>query len=160
MNQIISLGFFLLLVLAASALGGTFEAGYWYQDLNRPPWTPADWLLSVVWAVVYVTMALAAWRVWISGRSLRLGAIVWWLLVLVLNTLWPWLIFGLHRPGWAFFLGAGVVAISIMCCRAFFLLSRPAGAMMIPFVLWAAFITYLNFAFWNMNGGGFGTLFG
>lgn len=160
MNQYFSLGFFLLLVLAASAFGTSFEAGAWYQALNKPDWTPPGWLYGLASAVVYVLMACAAWRVWTSGHSVRLGALVWWILVLVMSTLLPWLMFGLHRPGWAFVLSVAVFGVSVMCWRAFFLLSRPAGLMLTPFVLWAAYVAALDYAFWAMNQGGFGSLFG
>lgn len=160
MNRHISLALFLIAVLAAAAAGGQFEAGAWYQALNKPDWTPPDWAFGPAWAVIYVLMALAAWRVWLSGHSVRVGALAWWVLILVLNVAWSWLMFGLNRTGWAFMVCALIVAFAIMCCRAFFLLSRPAGAMMLPLVLWAGFACYLNYAVWAMNQGGFGSLFG
>lgn len=160
MNQYFSLGFFLLLVLAASALGSSFEAGAWYQTLNKPDWTPPGWLHGLALAVVYVLMAGAAWRVWTSGHSVRLGALAWWMLVLVMSTLLPWLMFGLHRPGWAFLLSMAVLGVTVMCWRAFFLLSRPAGLMITPLVLWAGLAAVLNYSVWAMNGGGVTRIFG
>ena len=160
MERYLSLGFFLLLVVAASAYGGTFEAGAWYQVLNKPEWTPPPWLFGPVWAVLYVLIAVAAWQVWLSGRSIRVGALTWWLLVLLMNVAWSWLMFELHRPGWAFMLLVLIVAVAIMCARAFFLVKRQAGTLMIPLVLWLAFATYLNYAIWTMNAGGFGNLLG
>lgn len=159
MSQYLSLGFFLLVVLAATAFGTSFEAGAWYQNLNKPGWTPPHWLYGPLSAVVYVLMACAAWRVWASAHGMRLGALTWWLLVLALNTLLPWLMFGLNRPGWAFFLSVAVLGLSVMCARAFFLISRPAGLLLVPFVLWAAFVACLDYAIWTMNQGGLGQLF-
>jgi tryptophan-rich sensory protein len=133
MNRHISLVFFLLAVLAATAFGASFEAGAWYQDLNKPDWTPPDWFFGPAWAVIYLLMAVAAWRVWLSGQSMRTGALAWWLLILALNVTWSWL---------------------------FFLLSRSAGVMMLPLAGWLLFVVYLNYAIWAMNRGGFGQLFG
>lgn len=160
MARHISLVFFLLAVLAASAAGGSFEAGAWYQDLNKPDWTPPNWFFGPAWALIYVLMAVAAWRVWLGRHSVRIGALLWWLLILVLNVAWSWLMFGLHRPGWAFMMNVLILAIAIMCCRAFFLLSRPAGSMLLPLVLWAGFACALNYAVWTMNRGGFTQIFG
>lgn len=159
MTAFLSLGFFLLVVVAATAFGASFEAGAWYQALNKPPWTLPDWLYGPVMALVYVLMAVGAWRVWVSGRRTRTGALAWWVLLVLMNTLLPWLLFGLNRPGWAFFMAGAVFGISLMCCRAFFMQSRPAGLALIPFVAWAAYITCLNYGFWTMNAGGFGQLF-
>jgi tryptophan-rich sensory protein len=160
MSRYISLGFFLLAVLAASAAGGSFEAGAWYQALNKPDWTPPNWLFGPIWALIYLLMAAAAWRVWLSKRSMRVGALFWWALLLVLNVIWSWLMFGLHRPGWAFALITVLFILSLMCWRSFILLSRPAGLMLMPFVAWVAFATWLNYTIWAMNQGGLGQLFG
>lgn len=159
MSRYTSLVFFLLAVVAASAAGGSFETGAWYQAINKPGWTPPDWLFGPVWAVIYVLMAFAAWRLWLGRHELRFVTLIWWLLVLVLNVAWSWLMFGLHRPGWAFLLCVMILGVSILCCRAFFLLSRPAGWMLTPLVLWAAFACALNYAVWVMNDGGFGRMF-
>lgn len=160
MIRYVSLAVFLLLVVAASAMGGSFQAGEWYQQLNKPEWTPPDRAFGVVWAVLYLLMALAAWRIWLSRQSVRIGALIWWLIVLALNVGWSWIMFGLHRPGWALLCLTLVVAVAVMSWRAFMLLSRPAGLMLTPLVLWVAFAWYLNYTIWTMNRGGFGNLFG
>lgn len=159
MTQYISLAVFLLAVVAASAFGANFEAGVWYQALAKPDWTPPNWVFGPVWAVIYLLMAVAGWRVWISNKSTRVGALAWWAIILAVNVAWSWMMFGLNRPGWA--LGVSVVlwGLSVMCARAFHLLSRPAGAMMIPLVIWLSFAVWLNFKIWTLNGGGLPQIF-
>ncbi len=159
MNRYLPLALFLLAVLAASVLGGSFAAGSWYQDIAKPEWTPPDWLFGPAWGVIYVCMAVAAWLVWLSRHRLRSGALIWWFLVLALNVSWSWLMFGLHRPGWAFGVCVLIVAFSIMTCRAFFLVSGRAGLLLLPLVFWTAFACVLNYAIWSMNGGGVGQMF-
>lgn len=160
MTQYISLAVFLLAVVAAAAFGANFEAGEWYQTLSKPAWTPPDWVYGPVWAVIYLLMAVSAWRVWISGKRLRTGALVWWVLILVLNVSWSWMMFGMNRTGWALGVSVILLGLSIMCSRAFFLLSRQAGTMMIPLIGWLVFVVALNFRLWAMNGGGIGQVFG
>lgn len=159
-TRYISLGFFLLVVLAASAFGAGFEAGAWYQEINKPEWTPPDWFYGPALAFIYVLMALAAWRIWLCKRSVRVGAVLWWVLLLALNIAWSWMMFELHRPGMAFLLSGIVLGVAIMCCRAFFLLSRQAGLLLTPFAIWAGFIACLNYTIWTMNEGGFRQLIG
>lgn len=159
MTQYISLAIVLLAVVAASAFGANFEAGVWYQALNKPTWTPPDWVYGPVWAVIYLLMAVAAWRVWVSGKKIRMGALAWWILILALNVAWSWTMFGLNRPGWALAVSFILLGLAVMCSRAFFLLSRPAGWMMIPLLGWLAFVVILNFRIWALNGGGIGMIF-
>ena len=148
------LAVFLLLVIAASVIGAGFEAGEWYyQTMMQPSWTPPDWLFVLAWALVYMLMALAAWRVWLTGHYSRIGALIWWALLLVLNVGWSMLFFGWHRPGWALPLLGLAIGIAIFCIRAFSRLSREAALLMVPYLVWIIFILLFNFAVWTINGG-------
>ena len=124
---------FLLLVVAASLIGSSFEAGEWYfVTMRQPSWMPPAWLFGPVWAVIYLLMALAAWTVWLTGHYSRLGPLLWWGLLLVLNICWSALFFGLHRIGWAWLLLCLTVAAAILGIRAFRLLSQQAAWLMTP----------------------------
>ena len=91
---------------------------------------------------------------------MRTGALVWWVLILILQVGWSWMMFGLNRPGWAMGLCGILLGLSIMCFRAFSLVTKPAGTMMLPLIAWLAFATYLNYSIWTLNAGGIGSLFG
>jgi benzodiazapine receptor len=154
-----SLAIFLVLVIAASFLGSGFEAGEWYYTiLQRPFFTPPGWFYAAAWAVVYVLMAFAAWKVWLTGHFSRLGVLTWWLLPLVLSVCWPVLFFGWHRLGWALPLIGMTAALSIYCIRAFRPLSREASWLMVPFLGWTGFLFVFNLAAWGLNGGVLGRL--
>ena len=149
-----SLAIFLLLVIIASLIGAGFEAGEWFHvTIIQPSWTPPYWLFGQIWTLLYVLMALAAWMVWLTGHYSRIQALIWWALLLLLNVGWSFLIFGLHRPGWALPLLGLTIGIAIFCIRAFSRLSRPAALLMTPYLVWISFLSLLNFAIWAMNGG-------
>jgi benzodiazapine receptor len=149
-----SLAVFLLLVIIASLIGAGFEAGEWFHvTIIQPSWTPPYWLFAPVWALVYLLMALAAWKVWLTGHYSRLQALIWWAFLLLLNVAWSGLIFGLERPGWAMALLGLTLGIAIFCIRAFSRLSREAAYLMTPYLVWISFLWVLNFTIWAMNGG-------
>ena len=152
-----SLAGFLLLAVIAAFFGASFETGEWYHVvMKKPAWTPPAWLFGPVWAVLYAMMAVAAWKVWMTGHYNRLGALSWWGLQLLLNAAWSWLFFGLHRPGWAWLEMTLLIGVVVLCIRAFRLLSRPAAALMVPYLLWLIFAWFLNLVIWSMNGGPLG----
>ena len=57
----------LLLVFSASLTSVFVSTGGWYAELNKPPWNPPGWIFGPVWTLLYILMAVAAWRVWLKG---------------------------------------------------------------------------------------------
>ncbi|HEY0786674.1 MAG TPA: TspO/MBR family protein [Acidobacteriaceae bacterium] len=124
----------------------------WYATLAKPPLTPPGWVFAPVWTVLYTAMAVAAWLAWRTRpsscrrRGLRLFCVQ-----LVLNLLWSWIFFSLHRPGLALvaiaLLGTGIA----MTTRPFLTISRTAGWLMLVYLAWVTFATYLNAGIWRLN---------
>ena len=153
-----SMAVFLLIVVMAAAIAGSFEAGEWYFSMYKPSWTPPAWVFGPVWAVLYILMALAMLKVWDSGHHQRKGALAWWLIQLALNVTWSWLFFGLNRSGWAWMEITLLIGVVILCSKAFSASSRTAALMMLPYLLWLVFAWFLNFSIWVINGGGLGSI--
>ncbi|MEK7083976.1 MAG: TspO/MBR family protein, partial [Patescibacteria group bacterium] len=69
----------------------------------------------------------------------------------VLNTLWSIIFFGLHSPGGALieivFLWLAILATII----AFYKISRPAAWLLVPYIFWVSFASYLNYSIWRFN---------
>jgi len=159
MERLIALAVFLLLVVIASAVGGQFVGGDWYQAMNQPSWNPSAMLMASVWAVLYVLMAVSAWMVWETMRGLARAALGLWFFQLLLSVLWSWLYFGLHRIGWSLaVLSLWLIAI-VLVIRSFRAIKPEASSMMLPVGLWLLFVWALNFVQWHLNGGGIGTIF-
>ncbi|HET20104.1 MAG TPA: tryptophan-rich sensory protein, partial [Chromatiales bacterium] len=102
---------FLLLVGGVAFLASRFRPGSWYDTLAKPPWTPPDWVFAPAWSVLYVAIAVAGWLIFTrpataadgepsaaGGRPAAADRLLW-SLQLLLNALWSWLFFGLHRTG-------------------------------------------------------------
>lgn len=142
----------------AAAVGGLFRPGEWYLSLDRPSWTPPGWIFPPVWTALYATMGFAAWLVW-KERGWRAGAapLAIFVVQLLFNAAWSWLFFGLHRPGLALFdivaLWIGILATVI----AFWHVRPAAGALLIPYLAWVSFATFLNAEIWLRNPGPWGT---
>ncbi|NIM71142.1 MAG: hypothetical protein GTN86_11395 [Xanthomonadales bacterium] len=158
--RILSLLAFLALVVLTAAFGAMFGTGEWYQALEKPTWNPPAWLFGPVWSTLYVLMAIAGWLVWHSGHPLRLVALRWWLLQLVLNGAWSWLFFGLHRPGWALAEMTALLAAIVLTAVRFHRIRPVAAWLLAPYLLWVGFAWFLNFTIWRLNGGGLASLIG
>lgn len=144
----------LLLFLAATflaALGGAlFPPGEEYARLVRPSFAPPNWLFGPVWTLLYILMAVAAWRVW-RVAGLCSPALRAWGLQLALNAAWTPLFFGLGWRGVALLeMIALWVAILVTIVR-FRPHSRAAASMLLPYLAWVSFALVLNGGFWWLN---------
>ena len=146
----------LALCLTVGSLGGIITArsvGDWYLTINRPPWNPPAFIFAPVWTVLYFSMAVAAWLVWKRDRrfaGVRL-ALVFFFIQLALNFLWPFVFFGAHAIGAALFNIALLWIALALTVWAFFGVSRLAGVLMLPYLAWVSFASFLNFAIWQLN---------
>ncbi len=142
----------LLLAFAAAAVGSLFPPGEWYAGLERPAWTPPNWLFGPVWTALYAAMAVSAWLIWrragLVGGRLALSV---YSVQLVLNAAWSGLFFGLQRPDLAF---AGIVLLWLAILATVILFARIrvlAGWLLVPYLLWVSFAAVLNLELWRLN---------
>jgi len=141
--------------LLASALGGFATASSvdsWFSTLVKPTWNPPSSIFAPVWTVLYVLMAISAWRIWLKSEIPGSRAVLAVYFVhLALNTLWSLLFFGLRNPA------AGLVDIVLLWGLivwlqiAFWKRDRLAGLLWVPYLIWVSFASALNFAIWRLN---------
>lgn len=95
--QAVGLAVFVLICLAAAALGGITTGPAidgWYRTLEKPPWQPPNWVFGPVWSVLYLLMAVAAWLVWMrAGFRAAVIPLGLFAVQLVLNVAWSWTFF-------------------------------------------------------------------
>ena len=150
MSKYLSLAVFAGLTAAASLLGANFMPDAWYVALNKPSWTPPNWLFGPVWTVLYVMIALAGWYAW-RARGMSV-AVVLWVIQMSLNGLWSFLMFGQKDITLAL-IDIVVLLAVILAFIAATIRSVPKSAMLfVPYAAWVAFATALNFAIWRLNG--------
>lgn len=140
----------------AGALGSLFtfpNIGLWYQFLTKPELAPPNWVFGPVWTTLFVCMGIASFLVWQRGahkREVRL-ALAFYGVQLVLNVLWSVVFFGLQDPQGA----VAVIAILWLAIAAtaylFYRVSKPAGFLMLPYLVWVSFATYLNVMIMLLN---------
>ncbi|WKU08079.1 TspO/MBR family protein [Micromonospora sp. HUAS LYJ1] len=139
-------------VAVAAAIGGLGVSGTRdeYASLQQPAWAPPGWLFGPVWTLLYALIAVAGWLVW---RRVGFGpALAAWTVQLVLNAIWTPLFFGAGRYGLAF---AEIVLMWLaiaVTVAAFWRISRPAAALLLPYWAWVTFAAALNFSIWQLNG--------
>jgi len=148
-----ALYFFLLATLGVGALSSLFTTSQiptWYAGLNHPSIAPPNWVFAPVWTTLYIVMAFAAWRVW-KVAGLRSSAMAAFAIQLALNFAWSAIFFGLHDIAGAL---AEIVVLDLAILTTVILFSQHdwrAGLLMLPYLAWVLFATFLTYAFWGLN---------
>ena len=155
MKRYAGLAGFLALTLATGLAGSLVtqtSVATWYPTLAKPPLTPPDWVFAPVWTVLYVLMAVAAWRVWLTlpGPGRRIALVVF-VLQLVLNLGWSVVFFGLELPRVALAALLALVLAVLADTLLFAQRDRLAAALMLPYLAWLGFAGYLNLGIVRLN---------
>ena len=124
-----------------------------FKSLNKPPLTPPGWVFPVVWTILFVLMGTASYLVWKNGRPRQAArrALTLYGVQLAFNFLWSMLFFnrGLYLA--AFFELIALWLLILMTAVRFYRLSRTAGYLLAPYLLWVTFAGYLNFGVHLLN---------
>lgn len=125
----------------------------WYAVLIKPSFAPPNWIFGPAWLVLYALIGLSAYVFWLKGKGKRgartsLGLFG---VQIALNVLWPVLFFGLRSPVLGLIdIVALIVAVVAVIAR-FYKVSRASAYLLVPYVLWVAFATLLNFYILVLN---------
>ena len=155
-NNITKLAASIMICLFAGLAGSLFTSPAipgWFATLAKPTFSPPNWIFAPVWTILFVLMGISMYLVWNKGlqnRDVRISLFIFDI-QLVLNVLWSFLFFGLRSPFYAF-----VEIIILWVAIAFTIqnfsrISRTAGLLLVPYILWVSFAAILNFYIWNLN---------
>lgn len=127
-------------------------AGAFYATLDKPRWAPPAWLFGPAWSVLYVMMAVAAWRVWRAhGFEGARSELALYAVQLALNAAWSWFFF-VRNDGRGATIDVVALWISIVATMiAFWRRDTAAGVLFVPYLLWVSFATALTISVWRRN---------
>lgn len=125
----------------------------WYSTLIKPALNPPNWVFGPVWTILYAMMGIALFLVWQKSKDSRFAqsAIYFFLVHLAFNTAWTLVFFGAKELA----LALGVIAVLWLMIAIlivwFWKINRIAGLLLVPYLAWVSFATYLNFAILQLN---------
>lgn len=139
--------------LLAARLGGSVSRpGLWYRLLRKGRGNPPRGVFGPVWSTLYSAMALSAWRVWRAPDSpARSRALRLWGTQLGLNAAWSPTFFGAKSPRASLAIVVALLPTLASYIRCAAQVDRGAAALMLPYLAWSGFATYLNGAIVQKN---------
>ncbi len=124
----------------------------WFDALDKPALMPPGWAFGVAWTILYVMMALAfAIVLHARGARGRGPAIILFLVQLLLNLAWSPLFFRLHQVTPALVLILLLALLVAVTIRLFWRVRPFAGMLLLPYLAWLAFASFLNYEIGRLN---------
>ena len=146
----------ILVCQLAGVIGSFFTApaiSGWYATIQKPLFNPPNWVFAPVWTALFLLMGISIFLVWEKGlekKEAKLAVSVFGI-QLALNVIWSLLFFGLQSPFLAFieivFLWIAILATAFLFWR----ISKKAGLLLVPYLLWVSFAAFLNYDIWMLN---------
>ena len=124
----------------------------WYNTLNKPPLTPPAGIFFPVWGIIYILMFLSFF-IFMSAKTdkdKKSGA-GFFLIQLLLNFSWSPVFFYLHNIKLSFIIITLIIIFLILTINSFYKVSKISAYLLIPYLVWICFATYLNFGIMMLN---------
>lgn len=141
----------------------------WYATLTKPNFNPPNWVFAPVWFILYTLMGISLYLIWVQlqkptgiiawfkyklqvkKREQMYSAVIFFLIHLVVNSIWSLVFFGMKELGAAF---AVICLLWIMIATliyVFIRFSKWAGLLLLPYLAWVTFAGVLNYTLWMIN---------
>ena len=117
----------------------------WYQSLKKSPLTPPNWVFPIAWTTLYLfIIASGVLFLMTTGTSVRSIGFLYYCVTWILNLSWTPIFFTYTRPDISFIIILVMVAFIALTIREFYPVNRIASYLLIPYLGWVLFATYLN----------------
>lgn len=145
-----------ILCQLAGIIGSVFTVSSiptWYADLNKASFNPPNWVFGPVWLTLYTLMGIAAFLVWEKRKNNQKVnfALKIFVIQLIINSLWSIIFFGWHQVLLALVTILVMWALILFTIIKFWPISKTAGILLLPYLLWVSIATSLNYFILVLN---------
>ena len=145
-------GFSLLIGFAGSQLSGSESAPQIYSNLNQPSFAPPSWIFAPVWTVLYILMGISAYLIWRKRKEEDIkNSLFLFFVQMFFNLIWPIIFFGFGNYLLAFIDILLLLVLIFLTMKSFYKTSKTATYLLIPYILWVSFASFLNLTFLMIN---------
>ena len=147
--------FSIVIPFIAAAIGSYFTTPSiptWYASLQKPAFSPPNWIFAPVWTLLYLLMGISLYLILTQkSKQPQKPALTLFAGQLILNTLWSVIFFGLKSPFFALIDIILLLIVLALTIKAFSQLSLNASYLLYPYFAWVAFATILNLSILILN---------
>jgi translocator protein len=156
MNKILKIILCIMIPLGIGGISGFFTASNiptWYATLNKPWFSPPNYLFGPVWTSLYIMMGIALYLIIESNANepLKRKAYMYWGIQMILNFLWSIIFMHFHQIGLALIEIIAMWVMILMTILTFSKINKTAAYLLVPYISWVSFATILNFSIFMLN---------
>ena len=155
MKEYVEVAISILICQLAGIIGSFFtfsSVNTWYKTLNKPSFTPPSWVFGPAWITLYTLMGIAAFLVWKKRKEDNVKcALTIFGIQLVANSLWSIFFFGMQNPVLGLIDITVLWILILLVLLKFLKISKPAGVLLVPYLLWVSFAAVLNLSIFLLN---------
>ena len=135
----------------SALLTGSFSS--FFETYTKPPLLPPGWVFPVMWVILYALMGYSAYLVNIADAhpdNKKVSLSVYWI-QLAFNFSWSIVFFRFEWLWGGFGIICALLLLIILMTALFYKVDKKAALINVPYIIWVAFASYLNFATASLN---------
>ncbi len=124
----------------------------WYNNLNKPLFNPPSEIFGPVWAVMY-TLIFISFVLFLNSKKSnnKTPGLVAFVIQLLLNFSWSPVFFIQHNLAISFAIIILLIISIVLTIIFFYKVSKAAGIILVPYLIWTCFAAYLNYSIMVLN---------
>lgn len=125
----------------------------WYLGLNKPFFSPPNYLFGPVWTTLYALMGISIFRILElkkKNKKVNEAANLFWI-QLFLNGIWTPIFFGSRQLLLALIVIMFMWLYILKTIKAFAKIDKLSAYILYPYLAWVSFAMILNFSIWFLN---------
>lgn len=117
----------------------------WYRQLKKSKLNPPSYIFGIVWPILYVMLAIAFLLVFINKKCKHFcEPLILFTIQMILNISWTTVFFKLGYLRLALLMIFSIIGISCLTAFKMYTISPLASYLLVPYILWLCFASYLN----------------
>jgi translocator protein len=125
----------------------------WFNRLRRPDWLTFEWAIPIIWIAIFICGSWSAYLVWETepNRARSWWLMAFYLLVEVAILAYTPVMCKLRSLKVGTIIGATGFVLGLILTLFVFPISREAGFLLLPFLLWSPIGTYVTWQMMCLN---------
>lgn len=120
------------------------------NELNQPPLSPPGILFPIVWTILYLLIGISYYLYKKNTYTNKTEIIIYYTQLLV-NALWSIIFFTLKLRFFSIIWILALVILIYTLITLFLQKYKPSAYLLIPYLIWCIFATYLNIGIYLLN---------